>query len=157
NIPRGSSSDEMGPYLDTLVADVARVRDDIAIYLGPTDTNRLKLDDLISRGLMVPDADKELYEQVVADVAAHLASQGSCFAFPQIRLPSLIGLTDPATRSTEMRRLDDSIREEQNLHGRKTILESEVTRVITEIERLGRPAGVTSAIVILSIYSVLGI
>ena len=37
------------------------------------------------------------------------------------------------------------------------MLETEVTRIKREIDLIGRPAGVISAIVILAIYSVLGI
>lgn len=75
-------------------------------------------------------------------------------ASARIRFSDLI---NPAARSAELRRLDDSIRDEQGLHNRRAMLEAEVTRVKREIDLIGRPVGVTPAIVILAIYSVLGI
>ena len=53
--------------------------------------------------------------------------------------------------------MDEAIRDEQDLRSRKAILEGEVMRVKREIDIIGRPTGVTSAIIILAIYSVLGI
>lgn len=66
-------------------------------------------------------------------------------------------ITDPVSRSTDIRRLDESIREEQDFWSRKQTLEAMRDRLTGELDRIGRPVGVISAIVILSIYSLLGI
>lgn len=157
HIPRGSSKDEMGPYLDSLIEEIAGVREDVERWVLPADNNRLDLDDLRERGLTVPDGMESLYRKVVVFRAAQLPrAPRSPFGIPASTIMSVHeGVS--LTTSTDLRRLDESIREEQDLRGRKTILESEVARITKEIERIGRPVGVTSAIVILAIYSALGI
>jgi hypothetical protein len=69
-------------------------------------------------------------------------------------MPSVVNAT---YASTEMRRLDESISREQDLEARRRILETEVERLHAEIAVIGRPVGVTQAIVILAVYSLLGI
>ncbi|MFG1656885.1 hypothetical protein ACGFIY_10195 [Micromonospora chersina] len=155
NIPRGSSTEEMGPYLDALINEVAEVREHVQKYVRPSDDNRLDLDDLRKRGLTAPDGQASLYEKIVGSIAEQLpASRGMFGISPLLNLPIP---RDSVSRATELRRLDESIREEQDLLSRKTMLEGEFSRVTGEIERIGQPIGVTSAIVILAVYSVLGI
>lgn len=81
-------------------------------------------------------------------------TSGLDFTLPRLSVGNIV---NPAIRAAELRRLDESIHDEQNLLSRTTMLQAEVGRVQHEIDLIGRPAGVTSAIVILSIYSVFGI
>jgi hypothetical protein len=156
NIPRGSSAEEIAPYLDQLIAEVAQVKRVVLTHVRRSDENALDLDDLRKRGLQVPAAQENTYLRVIDWVAEHLPRPNAygLGSMPRLSVGSLV---NPAIRSTELRRLDESIREEQDLRSRKTMLESEVSRMRREISIIGRPTGVTSAIVILAIYSVLGI
>lgn len=155
-IPRGSSADEMRPYLEQIIRDVAKARARVAEHVRSDDDTTLDLDDLRKRGLVVTDAETDLYQHVVDHMAEGLPSRSSPFGSfsSMVRASSLV---NPASHATEMRRLDDSIREEQELHSQKVGLDAEIARLERELELIGRPAGVVSAIVILGIYAVLGI
>jgi len=56
-----------------------------------------------------------------------------------------------------MRRLDEAIHEEHDSAARKRGLETEIVRLRSEIELVGSPVGVFPAIVILALYSVVGV
>lgn len=157
-IPRGSSAEEMAPYLDDLVAEIAQVKAAVMKHVRPGDVNTLELDDLRQRGLKVPEAQENLYYSALNGVTEQLpaprAYDGFSITAPRFAIGNVI---NPVSRSAELRRLDDSIHDEQDLRNRKTMLEGEVARLQREIDIIGRPTGVTSAILILAIYSVLGI
>jgi hypothetical protein len=156
-IPRGSSPEEMAPYLDDLIDEVTQVKAAVMKYVRRDDVDTLRLDELRERGLQVPEAQQDIYYGVVDAVTEQLSrppSYSFLRAAPRLALGNIVS---PVIRSTELRRLDESIRDEQDLRSRRTMLEAEVTRVTHEIDAIGRPAGVTAAIVILAIYSVLGI
>lgn len=157
SIPRGSSAEEIAPYLDDLIDEVAQVKAAVEKYVRRDDVDTLHIDDLRERGLQVPQGQENIYSHVVDWVTEQLPrpkSYGLAFEPPRMAFSNLI---NPTARSAELRRLDESIRDEQDLRSRRIMLEAEVTRVKREIDLIGRPAGVTSAIVILAIYSVLGI
>lgn len=154
NIPRGSSAEEMAPYLEELIDEVAQAKAAVKKYVHRDDLDTLYMQDLRERGLEVPEAQENTYSHVVDWVAEQLPRPKYPFAMPRIPYANLI---NPTSRSAELRRLDESVRDEQDLRSRKTILQAEVTRVKREIDLIGRPAGVKPAIVILAIYSVLGI
>jgi hypothetical protein len=157
NILRGSSAEETALYLDDLIDEVAQVKAAVEKYVRRDDVDTLHIDDLRERGLQVPQAQENTYSHVVDWVTEQLPrpkSYGLTFVPPRMAFSNLINQT---ARSAELRRLDESIRDEQDLRSRRTMLEAEVTRVKREIDLIGRPAGVTSAIVILAVYSVLGI
>ena len=146
---------EMAPYLEHRIKRVAEVTDEIARHLRPGDTRRLTLDELEDRGLVVRDDEREIYLKVVDSVADELPrAESGLGLMSDVRMPRIVS---QAAFATEMRRLDESIQEEQELHGRLRILETEAGRLRTEIALAGRPVGVTSAIVILAVYSLLGI
>ena len=156
-IPRGSSAEEMAPYLNELIEEVAQVKAAVEKYVRRDDVDTLHMDDLRERGLEVPEAQENTYSHVVDWVTGQLPRPKSyplTLEPPRIPYSSLI---NPTARSAELRRLDESVRDEQDLCSRRTMLETEVTRIKREIDLIGRPAGVISAIVILAIYSVLGI
>jgi len=156
NIPRGSSEDEMRPVLRDLISRVEGANAAIRAVLRQSDDNRVDLDDLIGRGLVVTAADRDIFESVMYRIrSAELPVpriSGIALATTPIMPPISI---DPG--GTSARRLDESIRDEQNLLSRRVGLEQEIDRLSSEIENIGRPVGVSSAIAILSIYSLLGI
>lgn len=154
-IPRGSSRKEMAPYLEDLIELVKQVTDEITAQLEGGDTSRLTLDDLEARGLVVRDNDREIYLQVVDSIAEQLPRPQSQFGLMSDIRP--LRIMNPVTTATELRRLDESIQAEQELHGRMRILETEAERLRTEIALAGRPIGVTPAIIILAVYSLVGI
>lgn len=154
-VPRGSSPEEMRPVLDALIARVIDAQKAIGARLKTSDDNYLDLDDLVHRGLVVPAREEDIYDEVMYQIrSAELPPR----TFQGINLgatilPPMRG--DPG--GVAARRLDESIRDEQNLLGRKVGLEQGVERLTSEIKLLGRPVGVTSAIAILSAFSLLGI
>ncbi len=162
HLPRGSSLDEMRPYVESLLNRVRSAKSAIRNLVEPHDTSRLGRDDLKERGLVVPSSEEEIYEYVVDWLRELLPS-------PNVGFPGLgtgsVGISSmsfptissPVHAATDARRLDDSIREEQQLDSRRSILSAEAKRLDREITSLGRPAGVSSGIVILSVYSFLGI
>jgi len=155
-IPRGSSRDEMAPYLEHLITRVNEVTANIDTHLAAVDTNRLTLDDLEERGLVVPDEERDLYREVVDSIATKLPSPTppGYGLMPDLQIPHIV---NPTYVAADMRRLDESISSEQELEARMHILETEVERLRSEIALTGRPVGVTPAIVILAVYSLLGI
>jgi hypothetical protein len=154
-IPRGSSRKEMAPYLEDLIERVKQVTDEITAQLERGDTSRLTLDDLEARGLVVRDTDRDIYLEVVDSIAEQLPRPQSQFGLMSDIRP--LRIVNPVTTATELRRLDESIQAEQELHARMRILETEAERLRTEIALAGRPIGVTPAIIILAVYSLVGI
>ena len=129
NIPRGSSAGEIAPYLDDLIDEVAQVKAAVEKYVRRDDVDTLHIDDLRERGLQVPQAQEDTYFHVVDWVTEQLPRPKShplTFDPPRMAFGSLI---NPTARSAELRRLDESIRDEQDLRSRRTMLEAEVTRV----------------------------
>ena len=153
SIPRGSSRDEMATYLDELIRRVNEVRDEIGLALVEGDTNLLVLRALEERGLDVSDHEREIYERVVDSVASELPRPAGNF----VDIPRIGHIVSPAVLATELRRLDESISQEQELAARAHILDSEAERLRTEIALTGRLVGVTPAVLILGLYSLAGI
>lgn len=153
NIPLGSSTAEMAPYLEQLIIEVAEARRQIDSYVLKGDDSTLDLDDLQDRGLEINAADTELYQSVIDHVASTLPDPRGRYG-PVLR-PGQIQSAPVVT--AEIRRLDESIRQEQDLHSRKALLNTEVARLADELERIGRPTGVALGIAILCLYSILGI
>jgi hypothetical protein len=141
NIPHGNSVDEIAPYLDELVDEVARVKKAAAQYLHRDDADTLDLDDQRGRGLRVPEAQETTYAHVV-DWMADQLPPSQTYALGVMPRLSLTNITNVSEQSAELRRLDESIRDEQDLRSRKTMLEAEVARVKREINIIGRPVGV---------------
>jgi hypothetical protein len=158
NTPRGSTEEEMRPYLDSLLARVQAAKRSVREVLRNDDSSRLDLDDLRDRGLIVPPSEEEIYFEIVRWLRSSLPAPRTSFpgigAMANLDIPVTL---NPAYAATDTRRLDDSIRDEQQLDSRRTILAAEAARLEREINSLGRPAGVTSGITILSIYSLFGI
>lgn len=157
HVPLGSSKEEMAPYLDFLIGLVTEVKAHVRKYVRSNDNDSLDLDDLRGRGLVVPDDREVVYQRTVDLIADQLPPSSS---FTSTVPPSVLrgsGITSISAQAAELRRLDESIRDEQDQRAHKAMLKAEVVRVTEEIGRIGQPVGVTSAIVILSVYSVLGI
>lgn len=155
-MPRGSSREELEPYLDTLIASLTSVRAKVQPLLRHGDTNEIDLEDLRDRGLRISDAEEVIYEAVVNAFAARLPER----SIGQLSAALLRGAmipSDPVGRAADLRRLDDSIRDEQQLRSGVASLVATRDRTITELELLGHPVGVTPAIIILTVYALLGI
>ncbi|WP_262849472.1 hypothetical protein [Mumia quercus] len=159
NIPRGSSEDEMAPYLDELIEKV-RGADHLARqFIRPEDDTYLSMADLEERGLTVTRGDREIFDKVVDRIAeCELPERQTGNPFgrsgPTIRPSALVS---GSGHSTAMRRLDESIKEEQDLEARWTLISAEVRRLTNELEFIGRPSGVSAAVFILAAYSLAGI
>jgi hypothetical protein len=54
NIPRGSSAEEIAPYLDDLIDEVTQVKAAVKRYVHRDDVDTLHIDHLRERGLQVP-------------------------------------------------------------------------------------------------------
>lgn len=157
NIPRGSSLDEMSQYLDAVIVSIEEARDKTRALVRGSDTSELELRDLRDRGLKISDSEEDLYEAVVEALAAKLpAPRANPFGISSTLLRGSFA-PDPVGRAADLRRLDDSIRDEQQLQSRVTSLEAVRDRTRAELEILGHPVGVTPAIVILAYYAVVGI
>ena len=119
NIPRGSSAEEMAPYLNDLIDEVALVKATVAKYIRHGDVNTLQLDDLRKRGLALPEAQEDLYYGVLETVTEQLPEPPrDRFTLTTPRFSFSVGgmgITSPANLSADLRRLDDSIRDEQDL------------------------------------------
>lgn len=151
-IPRGSSREEMAPHLEHLIARVNLAKQAIGQRLYPNDTRPLRLEDLEERGLEVPNDDADIYERVVRVVSAGLPARdplGFAYDIPIIQSPVVL--------STDLRRLDESIRDEQELGARQRLLETDLERLATELALAGKPVGVIPAIGILAAVALLGI
>jgi hypothetical protein len=157
NNPRGSSREEMGPYLEELITRVGEMTEEINAYLRARDTNLVTLEDLQERGLSVPDDEEDTYRKVVESVAAQLPEPPHTAYGISPGLLRAAQIVQPTYVALDAQRLDESIRREQELGARKRLLETDVERLRSEIALSGRPFGVTPAIVILALYSLLGI
>ncbi|QNO38662.1 hypothetical protein H4J02_06635 [Protaetiibacter sp. SSC-01] len=162
NIPRGSSLNEMAEYLDEIIPRVDAALANVGAYLSPSDTRDVTIEDLEARGMKVPPEDREIYDNIEYNVLDDLPERTYDAGphgllinpVPHLRVPLM---ESPAITTTELRRLDDSIREEQELLSRRSMLEAEIARLAAAIEQIGKPVAVTPAVWILGIYSVLGI
>jgi hypothetical protein len=104
----------------------------------------------------VPDSDREMYELVVRSVIKNFPGRPSAFGDPMSDyiLPTV---QSDVFVSIDLRRLDEAIRDESETSARKRMFEVEVDRLGKELRFAGRPTGVTPAILILAINSLLGI
>src|SRR5579884_3627807 len=151
-IPRGSSREEMAPYLTQLIARVKVARHAIGQYVSRDDTNPLELEDLEERGLEIPDDDADIYERVMRSVSASLPGRDPL----SLALDAPI-IRSPVVLSTDLRRLDESIRDEQELRARRRLLETDLERLATELVLAGKPVGVIPAVGVLAAVALLGI
>ncbi len=162
NIPRGSSMEEMADYLDELVQRVDAALGNVGAYLEQDDTRDVTIEELEGRGMKVPPGDRDIYESIEYHLLDDLPEKSydagplglMVNPVPRWRMPPI---ESPAIATTELRRLDESIREEQDLLSRRSMLEAELCRLTAAVQQIGKPVGVSSAVAILGIYSMLGI
>lgn len=156
NVPRGSSLDEMMPYAKELDGRVKNAFRKIIEKLENGDQRDIDLEELKKRGLKIPEADEDIYEQVLYHISTKLSPKTDSFG---MTVPTLsVGPITPAWRQeVEARRLDESISEEGRLKGQLASHEHEVERVKVDLNKLGKPVGVVQAVVILSFLSLSGI
>ena len=67
-VPRGSSAEEIAPYFDSLIDEVAQVKAAVMKHIRRSDVNTLELDELRDRGLKVPEAQEDIYYGVAEAV-----------------------------------------------------------------------------------------
>ncbi len=156
-VPRGSSTEEMRPVLEALIARVIDANKAIRAKLKQSDDERVDLDDLVNRGLVVPASEQDIYDHVMYQLRTEELPSQTFQGFPLNLGATIFPPMHVDPGGIAARRLDESIRDEQNLLGRKVGLEQEVERLASEIELIGRPVGVTSAIGILAAFSFVGI
>ena len=164
NIPRGSSVEEMLPFAITLHERVKKAYETISPLLKDAySDSSLDLDDLKKRGLKVAEEDESIYEDVFYKLKSQLPEQpttnfmGILAKAPNFNMGA-IGAIKPAwSHDIDARRLDESIREEQELKEQLVATESEISRLTYDLEKLGKPDGVMPAVSILSSLSLLGI
>lgn len=164
NIPRGSSVEEMLPFAITLHERVKKAYETISPLLKDAySDSSLDLDDLKKRGLKVVEEDESIYEDVFYKLKSQLPEQpttnfmGILTKVPNFNMGA-IGAIKPAwSHDIDARRLDESIREEQELKEQLVATESEISRLTYDLAKLGKPDGVIPAVFILSSLSLLGI
>lgn len=160
-VPRGSSMEELLPFAQETRDRVEAVIAAMLSHVANTDTNKLDLDELRSRGLTVPEEDAELYENVMRMFRAKLPAprRGPGFYGVDFGIPSLdLGYIKPGwSHEIDQRRLDESIRDEQQLRAQVVAAEQEVERLTSDLGVFAQPIGVVSAVWILALYSLLGI
>ncbi|WP_416174870.1 MAG: DUF2207 domain-containing protein [Bifidobacterium crudilactis] len=162
NIPRGSSFDEMVEYLNEIIQRVDAAIANVNAYLSGDETRDVTIEDLEARGMKVPPEDRDIYDSIEYNLLDDLPEKTYDAGphgllinpVPYLRVPPI---ESPAITTTELRRLDESIREEQELLSRRSMIEAEIARLSAAIDQVGKPVGVTSAVWILGIYSALGI
>lgn len=165
NIPRGSSVEEMLPHAIRLHTIIKNAYKEIAPLLRShySDTD-VGLNDLKKKGLKIAEAHESLYEEVFDALRSQLPDRPPAtimgMALPTTNLPhiSMANAVRPAwDHAVDARRLDESIKEEQDLQEQLATLDSEIHRLTQDIAKLGRPVGVIPAAWILSLLSLLGI
>jgi hypothetical protein len=153
NIRRGSSFEELRPYAEELNTLVATACKEVEAKIKPGDDRRLSLEDLQARGLQVGKQSIDLYEQVVYHYAEQLPNNSIGLISPLIT-----PFATPSWRhEIDARRLDESISAEAQLKGELLATEKEIQRLKDELQRIGKPVGVVSAVWVLGLLSLLGI
>lgn len=164
NIPRGSSVEEMLPFAITLHERVKKAYGTISPLLKDAyfDSN-LDLDDLKKRGLKISEEDESIYDEVFHKLKSQLPEKpvtnlmgmlARASAFSNIPMSAI---RPSWSHDIDAHRLDESIREEQDLKEQLVALESEISRLTYDLAKLGKPDGVLPAVFILSSFSLLGI
>lgn len=156
NIPRGSSEEEMRPILFELIYQVSEMKQRVGSCVEGGDIKALDLDELLRRGLEISEDEVDMAEHVVK----HLAEKE--LRNPLARMVADMAMSPPSLLSVPRlleneRRFDALIRDEQELAGQVRLLEMDERRLTGELASIGRPVGVGAAILILTVYSVLGI
>jgi hypothetical protein len=144
NVPRGSSVLEITPYAEELKRRVDEVKKAIRGCLYKNDSHAVTREELVARGLKVPERDEDILEKVLKSWMP-----GTSLVMP-FRTPAWV-------YEVEARRSDELVRSELELRGEITATKSELKRLDAEIVRIGTPIGVVSATWVLGLLSLFGI
>lgn len=165
-IPRGSSLEEILPYTIEIHKRVKKAYEKISPMLaGSYSDSDLDLDDLKKRGLKIDEADESIYDDVFYKLKSQLPEKPPVM-ITGIQLPkmpnfsagiSLGAITPAGSQEIGARRLDDSIREEQNLKEQLVTVQGQIDRFTLDIAKLGNPVGVLPAVWTLALVSLFGI
>ncbi|SDK55035.1 hypothetical protein SAMN05428985_104462 [Nocardioides sp. YR527] len=156
DVPRGSSLEEMLPYAEELRKRVDISFADVTDLITERDHRRLSFDSLVERGLTFAEEDRDLFIRVASSVIGGLRPSAR-YDFGNIGTDTLRFVTSPTSHEIEMRRLDESIRSESDLHALVVAGEHEVERLGRDLDDFAQPVGVTSAVWILAAFSIAGI
>lgn len=160
-VPRGSSLEELLPFARETRDRVGVVFADIQALLRENDDSTIDLKELKARGLVVPEDDLNLYENVLQVLCEKLPDPPKPAGLAGFRVSMPMGgfgdIQPSWIHELDMRRLDESIRDEQQLRAQVTAAEQEVERLASDLRVFAQPIGVVPAVWILALYSLLGI
>lgn len=155
-VPRGSSLEEMLPYAEKFRKRFEAALTKVVHVVTEDDNDDLTFGELAKRGLMFAEEDQDLAERAASLVISMLPSS-SPFGSIGLNANQLASIRPAGSHEIEMRRLDESIRDESDLHSLVVADEHEVERLGRELDAFAQPVGVTSAVWILTAFSIVGI
>ncbi len=153
NIPRGSSVTELNNYATSLAKRVESAWDILTELVDNGDTRDLDIDELLSRVSTIPKEDKDIFERVGCEIIHKLPS-ANIFDTAMV---NVAGLVNTSTDITDMRRMDETISEEESLSNLVDTAKKNIVHIKKSLEYLGRPNGVIGCVFVLSYLSIVGI
>lgn len=154
SLRRGTTVDELKPYALKLQERTKSAQTAIQDHLKRNDTNGLEFEELLERGLTFNDDDQDLHERVFTQLRKKLRSDP--YGYGLVDFPVSVEYVTSAREIRERRR-DEELRSESDLKTQLKAALNERDRLSEELERIGKPVGVASAVWMLGILSVLGI
>lgn len=157
HVTRGTEEEELKPYAVSLRQRTADALKSIKAIIKQGDNKNLELDHLVNRGLMIEEADVDLYEQAFEYQRATLPDPKTLNVFQSGSFYDLAKITagiKPAwIYEMDARRMDEEIRAESDLRMQLRAATAERDRLNDEMIRVGRPAGVAAAMWMLGLLS----
>lgn len=156
-VTRGTTEEELKPYAVSLQQRTTDAVKRVKERLRRGDTKNLKLEELINRGLVIEDADLDLYEHVFKHQRDRLPSPtalsmlGAGGFYDVSKLAA--GIRPDWAYAADLRRHDEEIRAESDLRAQLRSAIAERDRLNDELVRVGKPVGVAAAIWMLGLLS----
>lgn len=154
----GTAVDELKPYALSLRQRVQDAVKAIDGKLRKGDTKALELEALVERGLVIADADQDIYEQAFKHRRRSLPSPAGLAMFgpsSYADLSSVLrpGIISDAAHAASLRRQDEEIKAEADLRTQLRAAVAERDRLDEELARVGKPVGVAAAMWMLGLLS----
>lgn len=154
----GTAVDELKPYALSLRQRVQDAVKAINGKLRKGDTKALELEALVERGLVIADADQDIYEQAFKHRRRSLPSPAGLAMFgpsSYADLSSVLrpGIISDAAHAASLRRQDEEIKTEADLRTQLRAAVAERDRLDEELARVGKPVGVAAAMWMLGLLS----
>jgi hypothetical protein len=154
----GTAVDELKPYALSLRQRVQDAVKAINGKLRKGDTKALELEALVERGLVIADADQDIYEQAFKHRRRSLPSPAGLAMFgpsSYADLSSVLrpGIISDAAHAASLRRQDEEIKAEADLRTQLRAAVAERDRLDEELARVGKPVGVAAAMWMLGLLS----